>query len=221
MLNKPFDLIIFDWDGTLINSVGRIVSSMQAAAKVADLPVPSERDVRNIIGLSLPAVYERLFSGAREEQLEQLKIEYRRQFVEVDTTPSPLFDGAHEVLNELRDAGYLLTVATGKARYGLERAWNEVNAGHYFHASRCSDEAEGKPHPQMVLDLLAQTKTAPHRALMIGDTSWDMEMAKRANVHRLGVNYGAHELEELLPHEPLHVLSNLNELPQWLSAYRT
>lgn len=218
MSSNPFDLIIFDWDGTLIDSVRRIVSSMQAAARHAELTVPSDADVRNIIGLSLPAVYERLFKGASQESLDALKEEYRRQFVEGDTTPAPLFEGAREILEHLQNQNIRLAVATGKARYGLERSWNEVGVGHLFDASRCSDEAEGKPHPQMVLDLLAHTKTPAHRALVIGDTAWDMEMAKRADVARLGVTYGAHAWEELVPHDPLDALHKIGDLQNWLKA---
>lgn len=218
MNNKPYDLIVFDWDGTLIDSVGRIVSSMRAAAAVAQLPIPSEEAVRNIIGLSLPAVYEILFPGAHPEQLESLRDEYRTAFVETDQTPTPLFSGARETLDWLKDSGFVLAVATGKARFGLERAWKEVGLDNYFHASRCSDEAEGKPHPQMVLDLLKETDIPAHRALVVGDTGFDMEMAKRAQVDRLAATYGAHDLADLLAHDPLDQLHDIQHLPQWLKT---
>lgn len=218
MPNKPYELIIFDWDGTLIDSVGRIVSSMRAAAAAAQLPVPSEDAVRNIIGLSLPAVYEILFPGAKPAQLDALRDEYRTAFVETDPTPTPLFDGARETLDWLKESGFVLAVATGKARYGLVRAWKEVGLDDFFHASRCSDEAEGKPHPQMVLDLLTETDTPAHRALMVGDTGFDMEMAKRAGVDRLAATYGAHDLADLLAHDPLDQLHAIRSLPAWLQA---
>ncbi|NQD37662.1 HAD-IA family hydrolase [Permianibacter sp. IMCC34836] len=218
MTNKPYDLIIFDWDGTLIDSVGRIVSSMRAAAELAELPVPSEDAVKGIIGLSLPAVYEILFPGAHPEQLDALKQQYRTAFVETDPTPTPLFDGARETLDWLKDSGFVLAVATGKARYGLERAWKEVALDQFFHTSRCSDEAEGKPHPQMVLDILKETDTPAQRALVVGDTGFDMEMAKRANVDRLAATYGAHDLADLLAHEPLDQLHDIQHLPQWLKT---
>lgn len=219
-MNKRYDLIIFDWDGTLIDSVGRIVSSMRAAAVDAQLPVPSESAVRGIIGLSLEEVYARLFPGAPEEHLELLRIEYRKQFIEVDTTPSPLFDGARDVVEQLRHDGYRLAVATGKARHGLVRAWTEVGLQDHFHASRCSDEALGKPHPQMVLDLLKETGVHPQRALMVGDTSFDMEMARRAGIDRVAATYGAHELHELVPHAPLMQLDSIRQLTPWLDSFR-
>lgn len=216
-MKKAFDLIVFDWDGTLIDSVGRIVSSMRGAAEAAQLPIPSEKQVRGIIGLSLDEVYTILFPGAPASALERLKMEYRRQFVDGDTTPAPLFDGARETVEWLKAEGYQVAVATGKARHGLVRSWTEVGMHEMFHASRCADETLGKPHPQMLHELLQETGVVAERALMVGDTSFDLEMAQRANMPSAAALYGAHESHELLSWQPrwqLRAITDLRELLQ-------
>ncbi len=218
-MNKRYDLVIFDWDGTLMDSVGRIVSSMRAAAADAGLNVPTEQAVKGIVGLSLHEVYDILFPGAPEAYLDKLKDAYRQHYVELDATPTPLFDGALETIDFLKLNGFQIAVATGKARPGLQRVWNDINMNGVFDASRCADECMGKPHPQMVLELLHETRTDPSRAIVVGDTSYDMEMAQRANVARVAALYGAHHADLLLPFSPVKQLDNLIDLKKWLQSH--
>jgi phosphoglycolate phosphatase len=218
-LKRRYDLVIFDWDGTLMDSVGRIVSSMRAAAADAGLNVPTEQAVKGIIGLSLHEVYDILFPGAPEKYLDQLKDAYRQHYVELDNTPTPMFAGALETIDYLKSSGYQIAVATGKARPGLQRVWNEINMNGVFDASRCADECMGKPHPQMVLEILKETRIDPSRSIVVGDTSYDMEMAQRATVDRVAALYGAHHPELLTPYSPVKKLDNLIELKTWLQNH--
>lgn len=218
-------LIIFDWDGTLMDSVGRIVSSMQHTAAKLALPVPSESAVRDIIGISLLPAIDRLFGRLDESQMAQFMAIYRQQYVYDDPTPSPLFEGAHELLTELRARGFLLAVATGKARHGLQRVWQETNSGHYFDLSRCADESESKPSPKMLLELTERAGVGVHQALMVGDSIHDMGMAQRANVTAVGVSFGAHDGGQLSAAGAATVIDQLDQLTtyidsQWSAATR-
>ncbi|PTB84635.1 HAD family hydrolase, partial [Pseudidiomarina aestuarii] len=138
-------LIIFDWDGTVMDSVGRIVSSMQLTARDLDLPIPTALAVRDIIGISLMPAIDRLFGTLSESQLERFFAVYRHYYIDADQTPSPVFPDAETVLQQLHTQGFQLAVATGKARHGLERVWAETGLDVWFHYSRCADEAESKP----------------------------------------------------------------------------
>ncbi len=218
-MTQRYQLVIFDWDGTLMDSVGRIVASMRAAATDAGLPVPSEAAVKGIIGLSLHEVYDILFPGAPESYLEQLKLAYRQHYVELNHTPTPMFEGAHETIDFLKSNGYKIAVATGKARHGLQRVWDDIQMNGVFDASRCADECHGKPHPQMVLELLKETGTDPACAIVVGDTSYDMEMAQRAQVDRVAALYGAHHPDLLLPYSPVRQLQKIADLKHWLLTH--
>ncbi|MBI2379185.1 MAG: HAD-IA family hydrolase [Gammaproteobacteria bacterium] len=214
----PYSLIIFDWDGTLMDSAGRIVSAMQTAARMAGQPVPEARAVLDVMGLSMSLVYDILFPGMVGAAREHYNEIYRHQYVVADPTPTPLFEGAEPVLQELREAGFKLAIATGKARPGLTRALGETGVGHYFCASRCADEAASKPDPAMIDALLEETGTAPERALMIGDSVHDMAMARNAGVHGLAATYGAQLRERLAEHRPVAFLDDIRLLPVWLRA---
>ncbi|WP_194755587.1 HAD family hydrolase [Aliidiomarina indica] len=212
-----FTLLVFDWDGTLMDSVPRIVSCMQKMAQQTGLPVPAESAVKDIIGLSLWVALERLFDCHDAVEQQKLIAVYRELYVHTDATPSPLFEGVEEVLADLHSQGYQMAVATGKARQGLERAWRETNTGHYFIASRCADEAESKPHPQMLQDILASTKISPQRAVMIGDSRYDLQMANNAGMASVGVLCGVHDAARLQQESPLALLSHVQELPELLT----
>ncbi len=207
-----YPLIIFDWDGTLMDSVGRIVSSMQQTARQLKLPVPTEQAVRDIIGISLNPAIERLFGQLDIQQYGQFMDYYRQCYVVDDPTPSPLFHKAHDVLAELRQRGHRLAVATGKARHGLERVWEESQSRHYFDFSRCADEAESKPNPKMLQDILDQAGVGVEQALMVGDSVHDMKMAENLGMARIGVSFGAHDRQRLSAHRPLAVIDQLSDL---------
>lgn len=214
-----FTLLVFDWDGTLMDSIDRIVASMEAAATDLDL-VPLERvDVLNIIGLGLPEAIARLFPQAGQDMHSRFADRYRHYFVEASPVPAPLFPGAAATLASLREQGYLLAVATGKARRGLDRALADTGCAHFFHASRCADEVKSKPHPQMLLEIMAQLDVPAHATLMIGDTDYDMKMAVNAGVPALAVSYGVHTGERLRQHGPLACLDAIGELVPWLARY--
>lgn len=218
MGRRRFDLLVFDWDGTLMDSIHRIVASMEAAASDIGLAPLRRADVLNIIGLGLPEAIARLFPLATPEVRVQFADRYRHYFVEASPVPAPLFPGAAETLEQLTAHGYRLAVATGKARRGLDRALADTGCAHFFHASRCADEVKSKPHPQMLLDLVAEFDVAPQRTLMIGDTEFDMQMAVAANVPALAVSYGVHSAAQLSRYRPLACLNNIRDLVPWLHA---
>ncbi|WDE07620.1 HAD-IA family hydrolase [Thalassomonas viridans] len=212
---QNYQLIIFDWDGTLMDSVARIVSSLQGAARASSLEAPAYDVAKQVIGLSLPKAMQTLFPEEKhlhDELMGQYKLHYR----ELDTTQTPLFDHAVELLTGLKAAQKLLAVATGKGRSGLQRVWQQSDTGHYFHASRCADESLSKPHPDMLQSLLAELDIAPGQALMVGDTSFDLEMAQFAGVDSVGVTHGVHTSEILAQYQPKAIVNSLPELAQLL-----
>lgn len=207
-----YQLVIFDWDGTVMDSTGRIISCMQLAALDVGLPSLADEAVRSIIGLGLPEAIRALYPQLDDAGVEAMRERYAWHFIAAEQTPSALYPGAEAVLTQLRAAGVKLAVATGKSRKGLARVWGNTGLDRYFHASRCADESHSKPHPAMVIELLEEMAVAPERAVVVGDTSFDLEMARAAGVDRVAVSYGAHPLERLLPCEPLAVIDHLEHL---------
>ena len=213
---KP-ELIVFDWDGTLMDSAARIVNCMTAALRGAGcVPPPPPEEVRQVIGLGLDEALAALWPEADRAQRQAAIDDYRRRFLGDEPTPMPLFPGARATLDALRAHGFLLAVATGKSRRGLELALARTGLGDRFQATRCADETRSKPHPQMLLEILAALGVAPRAALMVGDTVFDLEMARNAGVPALAVGYGVHEPARLLALEPLGCLDRLDALPAWL-----
>lgn len=210
-----FDLLIFDWDGTLMDSAGVIAACIQAASRDMGLPTPTHAEASHIIGLGLREALERLFPDLSEAAHPELAGHYRRHYLSQDAE-IPLFDGARELIAELHAGGHLLAVATGKARRGLDRAFEHSGLAPYFHASRTADETFSKPHPAMIEELLDELMIAPERALMIGDTSHDLEMARNAGIVSLAAGYGAHPPESLAEFAPLAVCRSFAELAVWL-----
>jgi phosphoglycolate phosphatase len=213
-----YKLVILDWDGTLMDSVDRIVFSMQASAKVFSFEPPSYEQAKQIIGLSLPKAIQTLFPNADEKEVQLLTAEYKHQYVAINTTPTPLFENALELLVNLRQENKLLAVATGKGRTGLQRVWQDTDTEHFFHASRCADESISKPDPDMINSLLKELNIQKHEAVMIGDTSFDLEMAQRAGVDSIGVTYGVHDDTILARYQPKHIVDSVTELHQLLLA---
>jgi len=216
---REFDTLIFDWDGTLSDSVGHIVSAMRAAAQDADMPVPTSTAVRGIIGLGLPEAVADLYpheSDAR--RLAAVVDSYRQQYRAQEAQPVLLFPGVREALDAWRAEGYRLAVATGKGRGGLERMLRSHDLLDYFDATRCADETASKPHPRMLREILQQLDGAPSRALMVGDSSFDLDMATQAGMGSIGVTYGAQSREQLLRCKPLHLIDEFVELAGWLKA---
>jgi phosphoglycolate phosphatase len=217
MQAKQFDLIVFDWDGTLMDSAALIVSAIQNACRDLALPVPSDHDARYIIGLGLDDSMRYLLPGLTRDRYAAVAERYRHHFVTRDHETT-LFEGVRETLDELLAAGRRLAVATGKSRSGLDRVLKHSGLSEIFHATRCADESFPKPHPAMLEDVMATLGVDKERTLMIGDTSHDLRMAASAGVAAVAVSYGAHGKEELLRHDALAYVDTVAELRQWLMS---
>jgi len=212
----PYQLIVFDWDGTLMDSEARIVASMQGAFRALGLEPPAPVAVRNVIGLGLDQAIATLLPDADADLRQRLIKPYRERFLGNEQTPTPLFEGAAELITDLHAAGHLLAVATGKSRAGLDKALRETGLGEWFHATRCADDTFSKPHPAMLLELMEQLGTAPAATLMVGDTEYDLEMARNAGVAAVAVGYGAHTPARLLALQPLTCAMSIADLRAWL-----
>ncbi|MBK6553276.1 MAG: HAD-IA family hydrolase [Rhodocyclaceae bacterium] len=214
-MGKRFELIVFDWDGTLMDSAGAIVASIQAAAVDLGLAPPTEARARHVIGLGLHDALRHVLPELAEGRYRQMAERYRHHYLAQDQTLK-LFDGAESLVRDLAAAGHLLAVATGKSRLGLNRAMAASGLGGNFHATRCADECHSKPHPQMLEQLMDELGVPPALTLMIGDTTHDLEMARNAGTSALGVSYGAHPREALATAAPLRCFDVLADLAAWL-----
>jgi phosphoglycolate phosphatase len=217
-MSKGFELLVFDWDGTLMDSEARIVACMRAAITDLSLAPRDDASIRNIIGLGLTEAIKHLYPGTDLAFATAMIDRYRYHFLTADPTRSELFAGAEETLQTLADAGYLLAVATGKGRVGLDKVLDETGLGRLFHATRCADETFSKPHPLMLEQVMDELGVEPAATLMIGDTEYDMQMASNARTAALAVSYGVHERERLLQHQPLHCIDAITELTEWLES---
>ena len=212
-----YDLVIFDWDGTLMDSTGVIAASLQAACGDIGIAVPSERDARFVIGLGLADTFTHVAPDLDEEGRERLRERYRHHYL-VREGEMPLYDGVREMISDLHAAGWRLAVATGKARRGLDRVLEQTGMKRWFEATRCADEGFAKPHPDMLLMLMDITGVKPKRALMVGDTTHDLELAANAGVDAVAVSYGAHDAELLATRPAVARCANVGELHRWLKT---
>jgi len=217
MSQKVFELLVFDWDGTLMDSEAHIVSCLQRAAVDSGMEMIPASRASNVIGLGLREAFIQLFPQVTDVDLQVLIDRYRVHFFTDD--PCAPFDGAESVLQHLEDQGYILAVATGKGRNGLDRVLNHTGFGRFFTATRCAEETCSKPHPQMLHELMEYLDVSPEKTLMIGDTEYDLLMARAAGAAALGVDYGVHGRERLIACEPLDCLSSIQDLPDWLIAH--
>lgn len=209
-------LYIFDWDGTLSNSLERIAMSMENAFIETGLPVPSLENRKSTVGLGLREAFLALEADLDDESLQCLIESYRHHYLAMDSkNPSPLFSGAIEVLESLKEQGHQLAVATGKSRTGLNRIFDHMKLQGFFDASRCADETRSKPHPLMLEEILTETAVAAQESLMVGDTDFDLLMARNAGVKAVGVTYGAHSIDRLRRAEPHSLIDRLEELLAW------
>ncbi len=214
---KPrYDLIVFDWDGTLMDSAAKIVRCFIAAATDLGIRPPGEAAIRNIIGLGLREAMAELLPDADDLTRARVVDRYRDHWLHLDQTEMLMFPGVIEGLETLTRRGYLLAVATGKSRRGLDRAMKDSGMERLFAATRCADEAPSKPHPKMLQDILVHIGVRSDRAIMVGDTVYDLLMARAASVHSLAVTYGAHDRSRLLEHEPLACFDSFPDVCRWL-----
>ncbi|MDR2507338.1 MAG: HAD-IA family hydrolase [Candidatus Accumulibacter sp.] len=216
-MGKRFDLLVFDWDGTLFDSTRAIGDSVRAVCRALSIPEPEDEQARRGIGLDLAEAVRHAVPWLPEDRLpefiERFGGEYRRR-----ESSLGLYAGARELVERLHRAGFALGVATGKSRRGLDRVLSTTGLGRFFHASRCADECFSKPHPQMLLELIDEFDVSPERALMIGDTTHDLQMAANAVISALAVSYGAHSAERLKELTPLACFASVPALEGWLEA---
>ena len=215
--NRRFRLLVFDWDGTLMDSAASIVACMRYAFGELELPVPSESRLRSMIGLSLDETMLRLWPDASGDLRLRAVDAYRTHWLATYRHVPMLFDGAREALEGLFADEYFLAVATGKSRPGLDRDLETTELGKLFLSTRTPQEAPSKPHPQMLLDIMDELGVTGEETLMIGDTTYDLEMAQHAGAASLGVLSGAHDRAQLVACEPLACLGSVEELPGWLA----
>ena len=214
-MNSPVKLVIFDWDGTLFDSVGQIVASLQFAAQQFNQPL-TDADAKSIIGLGLPEVAQRLFPAVPELHADILQA-YSEHYV-ANSVEDVWFEGVSEMLYALKDQGIKLAVATGKSRKGLDRVLKQTNSLELFHVTRAASETRSKPHPVMLVEILAETGVHAHEAIMVGDTSYDLEMALNIVMPSVGVSYGVHTSETLAKFNPLSIVNDVSSLHEFLLA---
>ncbi|MCU4324038.1 MULTISPECIES: HAD-IA family hydrolase [Acinetobacter] len=214
-MNSPVKLVIFDWDGTLFDSVGQIVASLQFAAQQFNQPL-TDADAKSIIGLGLPEVAQRLFPAVPELHADILQA-YSEHYV-ANSVEDAWFEGVSEMLYALKDQGIKLAVATGKSRKGLDRVLKQTNSLELFHATRAASETRSKPDPLMLAEILAETGIHAHEAIMVGDTSYDLEMALNIVMPSVGVSYGVHTSETLANFNPLSIVNDVSSLHEFLLA---
>ncbi len=214
---RRFELIVFDWDGTLMDSAGAIVGALQAAARDLGLTPPSEQRARHIIGLGLSEALALALPDLPPAQYMALAERYRYHYL-VGDSELEMFAGVTALVQGLSHSGYRLAVATGKTSKGLQRALAASGLGPLFDATRCADQCHSKPHPQMLLELMAELDVAAEQTLMNGDTTHDLMMASNAGVASLAVSYGAHPRAELLAASPLYCADSVAQMQDWLEA---
>ncbi len=212
---RQFDLIAFDWDGTLFDSTALITRCIQEAVRDVGGAVPSDRDAAYVIGMGLMQALAHAAPDVPVERYPELGARYRHHYITHKHDIS-LFDGVLPMLTDLKSRQHWLTVATGKNRQGLDDVLQAVELVGMFDASRTADETAGKPHPRMLHELMREFGVAPERTLMIGDTTHDLQMALNAGCHSVGVSYGAHEPDAFHVLNPRFVAHTVRELHDWL-----
>ena len=218
MARKQFDLIVFDWDGTLMDSTSTIVKCIQAAARDLGLRIPHDDEASHVIGLGLHEAMQAAMPNIDPALYPKMVERYRYHYLSKDHE-LVLFDGVREMLSELSQDGYFLAVATGKSRVGLNRALNAVGLLSLFDATRCADETFSKPHPAMLQELTRELGQDLKRTVMVGDTTHDLLMANNADSAGIAVQYGAHPVDQLTACNPLYSAQNVGQLHAWLTVH--
>lgn len=214
-MHRKFDLIIWDWDGTLADSTSVIIDAITIASRELGLGEIPRAQASSIIGLSLNEAIKTLLGNIGPDNTQALAARYRDYYF-LHEENIPLFAGVADTIKTLHKRGFKLAVATGKGRRGLNLALEHADLTKYFQATRTVNECLSKPHPQMLDELMDHFVTTPERTLMIGDTSYDLQMAKNAGIPALAVSYGAQPRESLLPYNPLEIFDEFSRLSQWL-----
>ena len=215
MKKHRYDLVVFDWDGTLLDSTGAIVKAIQAASREIGAVPPDDARARYVIGMGLHDALQYAVPDLDESRYDDLVNAYRTHYLSGDHELC-LFDGVEALLKELQAEHRWLAVATGKSRVGLNRALGHSGLGAYFDITRTAEETRSKPDPQMLLEIMDHFAVPPERTLMIGDTTHDLQMALNAGAHGLAITHGAHELESLLGCQPVGVVDSISDLSDWM-----
>lgn len=213
----PARLVVFDWDGTLMDSTGTISLCIRKACEEAGLPDPGASIANYVIGLGLQDALRHAAPDASDKQVAQLVDRYRHYY-RMWGDDLVLFEGARAIIEDLEQAGYLLAVATGKTRLGLATAFDRTGIGRHFHTSRCADECNPKPHPQMLHEIMDELGINPSETVMVGDTTHDINMAHAAGVFSVGVTTGAHPVDTLERARPHQLFESLTPLNNWLRS---
>lgn len=214
--SRCYRLVIFDWDGTLMNSQARIVDAIQQAARKTGLPVLDDRTSASIIGLSLTKAIQTLYPEADEAQVRRMAEAYSHHFLNDSLVPMVPFTGAKDLLRALKAAGATVAIATGKSRRGLNQVLKESGLGPYFDLTYTPEESASKPDPLMLQRILEETGVPVSQAVMVGDTTFDMEMAQRIGMDRVALSHGVHDSAELDRYAPVAHLHDLESLKAWL-----
>ena len=214
---RQYQLVIFDWDGTIMNSEARIVSSIQIAAERCGFPVLSAHESKQIIGLSLDKAILGLYPDASKEQIQSMADAYSQSFLEESQVQMEPFDGAESMLLGLKMSGVKTAIATGKSRRGLDQILLECGFGGYFNMTRTPFESASKPDPLMLTQILAELDVPVEEALMVGDTTFDLEMAAKIDMDRVAMSYGVHAKHQLDDHSPLAHFDDMQALHAWLT----
>lgn len=217
--SKQYSLLVFDWDGTLMDSQAQIVNCMQSAIVELEEEPRTNQQISEIIGLGLEEAIVSLYPLMASKRVRDMAQTYREYYLFKDKTPSPLFDGVVDMLSNLQGQGYDLAIATGKSRRGLDKGLEETDLHKMFPITRCADETRSKPHPQMLEEILVDHNTDASNALMIGDSEYDLLMAQNARVDSLAVSYGVHGLIRLLKQDPVGFVDKAAQIPKWLEDY--
>jgi phosphoglycolate phosphatase len=212
-----YRVVVFDWDGTIVDSASSIAQCIRDAAADLGLPVPTHQQASHVIGLGLHDALRGAVPDLPAERIAEFVARYRDHFRAREDTMG-LFGGMRELLESLHKQR-ILGIATGKSRRGLDRALDASGLGSYFHASRCADETQPKPHPAMLLELMEQLGAGREQVLMVGDTSHDLEMARAAGVDSVAVTYGAHGEQGLRACSPKACVASVAELGLWLTSH--
>ncbi len=216
---QKYSLLVFDWDGTLMDSQAQIVNCMQSAILQLEEAPRTHQQISNIIGLGLEEAILSLYPMMDGKRITTMAQTYREHYLFKDKTPSPLFAGVVDMLNTLKDQGYDLAIATGKSRRGLDKGLQETGLHAMFPVTRCADETCSKPNPQMLDEILVDHNVDANQALMIGDSEYDLQMAKNARVDSLAVSYGVHDLMRLLKQDPVGFVDKAEQIPLWLNKH--
>lgn len=205
-------VVIFDWDGTLIDSVEHIAESLHQAASDLGYPELEREAYRDIIGLGMVEALHKLYPGISDREMNRIREGYRSYFFSKTTTPQNVFAGMADVVTDLRAAGRGCSVATGKSRHGLRGALETSGLGPHFDITRCADETRSKPDPRMLSEIIEHYRIRPDQAVMIGDTRYDLEMAQRIGMPSIGVEWGVHQRDVLQHYEPHAIVDTVADL---------